>query len=469
MAVITINAGEHVASTFGSGSLTRQFALAGGLVMLATAALAGTLASSIVTRTAIENTAAATALFMGSFLSSYVQRLEGHETLPPEAKQKLDRLLGTEAFEQRFPSVDIWNGDGVIAYSRSNELIGRQFAPPEGLVTALNGEVAAQYADLDAQEHVGRQINKGDLEIYIPLREDHSGRVIAVAEIHELPGPLEEELFVVRLQAWLATAGLTLLVMASLSGIVYRASRTIQQQQKTLRRNLEELRKASEQNRLLRERSQRASSNLTELTAGYLRNVGAELHDGPAQMVGLAALRIEHIRRASTAAQRDEQLDAMGDVLDEALRDIRTISKGLILPEIEVLPVGDIVKLAVAVHEQRTGSSVKVDCRCGNVAMPHAVKICLYRFIQEALNNAFKHAGGAGQRVFCELRETELAVVVEDSGPGMPQQRDPGGDGLGLAGMRDRVESLGGMLSVSNRPGGGTRLEMTVNWGLDHG
>ena len=150
------------------------------------------------------------------------------------------------------------------------------------------------------------------------------------------------------------------------------------------------------------------------------------------------------------------------------LRDIRTISKGLILPEIEVLPVGDIVKLAVAEHEQRTGSRVKVDCRCGNVAMPRAVKICLYRFIQEALNNAFKHAGGAGQRVFCELRGAELAVVVEDRGPGMPQQRDPGGDGLGLAGMRNRVESLGGMLSVSNRPGGGTRLEMTVDWGLDH-
>ena len=217
------------------------------------------------------------------------------------------------------------------------------------------------------------------------------------------------------------------------------------------------------------ERAQRASSNLTELTASYLRNVGAELHDGPAQMVSLAALRIEHVRRARTAAQRDEQLDAMGDVLDEALRDIRTISKGLILPEIEVLPVGDIVNLAVVVHEQRTGSRVKVDCRCGNVVMRHAVKICLYRFIQEALNNAFKHAGGAGQRVFCELRETELAVVVEDSGPGMPQQRDPGGDGLGLAGMRNRVESLGGMLLVSNRLGGGTRLEMTVNWGLDHG
>ena len=439
--------------------------------MLATAALAGALASSIVTRTAIENTAAATALLMGSFLSPYVQRLESHETLPPEAKQRLDRLLGTDAFEQRFPNVEIWNAERVIAYSRLNEFVGRQFAPSEGLVTALNGGVVANYIDLDAHERVvgRRQFNKGDLEIYIPLRDDYSGRVIAVAEIHEFPGPLREELFVIRLQAWLATAGLTLLVMAGLSGIVYRGSRTIQQQQKTLRRNVEELRKASEQNQLLRARAQRASSNLTELTASYLRNVGAELHDGPAQMVSLAALRIEHVRRASTAAQRDQQLDALGDVLDEALRDIRTISKGLILPEIEVLPLGDIVNLAIAEHEQRTGSRVKVDCHCGNVAIPRSVKICLYRFIQEALNNAFKHAGGAGQRVFCELRGAKLAVVVEDRGPGMPQQRDPGGDGLGLACMRDRVESLGGMLSVSNRPGGGTRLEMTIHWGLDNG
>ena len=170
MAVITINAGEHEASTFGPGSLTRQFVLAGGVVMLVAAALAGALASSIVTRTAIENRAAATALFMGGFLSPYVQRLEGHETLPPEAKQKLDQLLGTEAFEQRFPNVEIWNAERVIVYSRLNEFIGRHFAPSEGLVTALNGKVVANYTDLDAHEHVvgRRQFNKGDLEIYIP-------------------------------------------------------------------------------------------------------------------------------------------------------------------------------------------------------------------------------------------------------------------------------------------------------------
>ena len=99
-------------------SLTRQFVLAGGFVMLVTAALAGALASSIVTQTAINNTAAATALFMGGFLSPYVQLLEGHETLPLEARQRLDRLLGTEAFEQRFPNVEIWNAEGVVSYSR---------------------------------------------------------------------------------------------------------------------------------------------------------------------------------------------------------------------------------------------------------------------------------------------------------------------------------------------------------------
>ena len=168
------------------GSLTRQFVLAGGVVMLATAALAGALASSIVTRTAIENTAAATALLMGSFVHPMCSVSKVTRPCHPRRSKGSTWLLGTDVFEQRFPNVEIWNAERVIAYSRLNEFVFRQFAPSEGLVTALNGGVVANYIDLDAHERVvgRRQFNKGDLEIYIPLRDDYSGRVIAVAEIH---------------------------------------------------------------------------------------------------------------------------------------------------------------------------------------------------------------------------------------------------------------------------------------------
>ncbi|MGB3387541.1 MAG: ATP-binding protein [Pseudaminobacter sp.] len=445
-----------------SWSLSGKFAVAGGVIMLGAAAIAGTVTSEMVAKATVEHTATSTALFMDSFLSPHVQGLSWANILPPEASASLDRLLGSDSFEFRFPHLEIWNPDGLVAYSRTKELVGRTFAPPDGLVAALGGEVASQYTDLKAAEHVARNFSKKYLEIYVPMREYHSGKIIAVAEIHELPEAIEKRLFQVRLQAWLVTGALTLLLMASLFGIVHRGSRTIAGQQEKLHENMRAVQDVSEQNRMLKERSQRASSRLAELNAKYLRNVGAELHDGPAQLVGLAALKVEHVRRARTAAKRDEELGSMETVLAEAIREIRTISKGLMLPEIEDLPLCGVVGLAISAHERRTGTKVAINCDNLGKAFPHAVKICVYRFIQEGLNNAFKHAGGHGQKVSCRMKNTILVLSVEDGGK-EDNHNSAGETGLGLAGMRDRVESLGGTLAITSRVNGGTRVEMNLD------
>src|SRR5690606_40275870 len=71
------------------------------------------------------------------------------------------------------------------------------------LPISLDGEVASRYTDLNAEEHAVRHFNKTYLEIYVPVREYLSGRIIAVAEIHEHPGAIEKRLFQVRLQSWL--------------------------------------------------------------------------------------------------------------------------------------------------------------------------------------------------------------------------------------------------------------------------
>lgn len=464
---MTIQSGV-LSGRFRSWSLSRQFAVAGGLVMLAAATLAGAIISGIVTKATIEHTAASTALFMDSFVSPHAESLADGDVLPPSAAASLDRLLGSDAFEQRFPHLEIWKPDGLVAYSTSSDLIGRKFTPPEGLKTALNGTIAAQYTDLEAQEHVARHFSKKYLEIYVPVREHHSGRIVAVAEIHELPGPLSEKLFQVRIQTWFVTAGLTLLVMVSLFGIVYRGSRTIDEQQERLRGNLKHVREVSEQNRILRERSQRAAGHLAELNARYLRNVGAELHDGPAQLVGLANLKVEHVRRAKTAAKRKAELDFVESVLDDALRDIRTISKGLMLPEIENLPLCEVVDLVVRTHEKRTGT--KVDLHCGDLggSFEHSVKICVYRFVQEGLNNAFKHAGGKGQVVSCRVQDGFLNVSVKDGGDGKGPSAVTEA-GLGLTAMRDRVESLGGAMSIGRNDGRGTVIEMRLEIGGGNG
>ena len=91
----------------------------------------------------------------------------------------------------------------------------------------------------------------------------------------------------------------------------------------------------------------------------------------------------------------------------------------------------------------------------------------VYRFVQEGLSNAYRHAGGAGQKVECRAKPDTLRIAVSDTGGGFTPDADAGGvssqGGLGLAGLRDRIESLGARFEIHAAPGRGTRLEMIVD------
>jgi signal transduction histidine kinase len=90
------------------------------------------------------------------------------------------------------------------------------------------------------------------------------------------------------------------------------------------------------------------------------------------------------------------------------------------------------------------------------------VKICFYRVLQEALTNVAKHANASQVRIWLNCDEKYLSLLVEDNGEGFtPQMEMPGAEGrtgMGLLGMRERLELLGGGLEIGSRPGLGTRL-----------
>jgi signal transduction histidine kinase len=444
-----------------SWSLTRQFAVTGGAIMLLAMILEGVFTAKIIARNTIDRKAGTTSLFMDSIVSPLASQLATSDVLPAEERAELDRLLSDEDFRSRFPYIEIWKDGGLVAYSTTPELIGQRFDPPAGLIDALKGEVTARYTDLKADEHEVRGFTDSFLEIYAPIREHLTGRIIAVVEIHEMAEPLEQRLWWLHLKSWLGRIGATALIMASLFWIVYRGNRTIMIQQRQLGERMADIERTSRHNRTLRERIQRASGRATELTERYLRRLGAELHDGPAQLIGLAALKVEHARRAGTAEGREQELQMLDSILEEAQHDIRTISKGLMLPEIEGLPLPEVITWAASAHERRTSTTVAVHCEDISPFPSSAVNICAFRFVQEGLNNAFRHAGGNGQMVTCRLEGTDLCLAVEDSGGSEPA-RPAGRAGMGLIGLQERVKSLGGTFRIDKIPGGGTRIEMKL-------
>jgi signal transduction histidine kinase len=212
----------------------------------------------------------------------------------------------------------------------------------------------------------------------------------------------------------------------------------------------------------LRRQIDDSQRRLVEIHDQVLRRVGVELHDGPAQLISFALLRLDGLQLQDALKiehTSSGDLERIRGALKEALAEIRCMAAGLTLPELSRVPPADVLRLAVRSHERRTGTSVACDMEGLPEQLPAAIKSCLYRFAQEALNNAYRHAGGRGQKVRARYRRGTIEVEVEDAGPGFePDGKIGRGGRLGLLGMRERVTSLGGTLEIDSRPGLGTRL-----------
>lgn len=451
-------------------SLSQRFAITGGIVMLAGMFVIGSWVTGKIQENVTENTAQATALFMDSFISPLAQELEDNDTLSVGPIRALGEMLDSAVLRDRVVSIKIWKQGGLVAYSNNLELIGKRFEPTESLRKAWTGSVVAEFDDLESEENrLDRQAGVPLLEIYSPIREAWSGRIIAVAEFYENASGLQNSLREARMQSWLIVGIVTLGMALSLFGIVQGGSVLIDRQRMILQDRIDSSARIAEQNRQLRQRVERASGRVSELNEQFLRRISAELHDGPAQLVSLAALRLDSLSRDTDRQARDQEVEVVRNALNEAMRDIRDICNGLSLPEIENQDLHETLPRVARAHEQRTQTEVELAIEPSEAAIPHALKICAYRFVQEGLNNAFRHAGGAGQKVDYAVRENQLHISVSDAGTGPEKETGSGGgDGLGLAGLRERVESLGGTFGFEHRPGDGSRLSMIVDLTGEH-
>jgi len=431
-------------------SLAKQFFLAGGIVTAIATIIIGLHVTEQIAQTVTRNAAATTALYVDSIIAPVLPDLTRETKLDESIERTLDETLGQGALGKRLVSFRLWRKDGMILYSNDKKLMGRVVPPGENRKRAFNGELVAKFDEVDDPESdAERAVGEPLLEIYNPILQPWSGQVVAVTEFYERAGELERSLTRARFRSWVVTITVTAGFFLILSAIVLRGSRTIEHQ---LQENLD-----------LTLRVKKGSQRAVALNEKFLRRVGADLHDGPAQLMAYAALRMDSeqiLSDDSTRATREDEIATIKESLDEAIRDIRIICRGLILPHIETLSVSEAARRAVEHYQSRTGASVDSAIEPLNDEIPVAVKICVYRFIQEGLNNGWRHAEGKGQRVELKLLGNEITVIVQDAGQGFKAEN--AFLGLGLSGLRERVESLGGKFEIDSSSAG-TTLTMSLN------
>jgi len=445
-------------------TLAQRFMLASLIILIVGMAGIGIWVGDQIKNGVIHRTGATTALYVDSFVAPILQELGSTGTLSPQRHEQLDKLLQDTSMGQQIVTFRVWDPTGKVIFSTDEATAGKTFPIKDGLAQAILGQVSAEISQLEAAENAPQRAIRSELlETYSPVRLSGTNEVIAVAEFYQTVDALNQEIAASQRRSWLVVGAVTLVIYLLLAGFVRRASDTIEQQQATLNDQISRLTELLGQNQELHERVRRAAGSVATLNERLLRRIGSELHDGPSQDLGLVLLKLDALIGRSEQSQATsafvEELTGIQSPLENAQKEIRAISSGLSLPQLAELSLPETVIRAVRAHERRTGSRVKLDVAPlpEQAALP--VKITVYRVLQESLNNAYRHAGGANQQIRALMDGDLLALEISDEGPGFVSQPTATFNGhLGLAGMRERVESLGGTFSVKSEIGKGTQV-----------
>ena len=197
------------------------------------------------------------------------------------------------------------------------------------------------------------------------------------------------------------------------------------------------------------------------------RRVAYEVHDGLAQVAAAAHQHLQAFaRRHPPQTERGrEDLQRILKLVRGTVSDARRIIANLRPTTLDDLGLAATISLEVE-RLREEGYQVDDEETLGEVRLPETVEITLYRIAQEALTNMRKHARARWVRIELRREEEEVRLVVSDDGKGFdpaapPLEHGPG-ERVGLAGMQERIGSLGGTIEIASRPGAGTSVTAAV-------
>ena len=470
---------------FSQQSLWRQYLIASFSIFLIFTLLIGSWVSSKIENSVAHRLGGITALYVENVIAHHLQSVAGDAELTAADRTALQAILTGTPLGKKIVSFKVWDRRGTVLYSKDSSIIGMSFPIEEGLADAYAGNIHSEISELSSAENAHENLGwKRLIETYVPIREAGADRVIAVAEFYQTTEELAREASLAQAQSWVIVAAAFLGVYLLLAGLVRRGSNTITRQRRELERQIGMLTELNAQNRALHERVRRAAARVTSLNENFLRRISSDLHDGPGQDLGFALMQIESIADGCPACPKRQAGFSVGvgdfqtvyRSLKSALTELRSISAGLRMPDIINLPFAEVVERAVRDYEAKSGATVRLCASEGAAEEPLEqegalpVKITLYRVLQESLANGFRHAAGAGQEVRVAQSAQTIDVRISDTGTGFQPSCALGDRHLGLKGMRERVEILGGTFHIASSAAGTVicaTLPTTVP-GMDH-
>ncbi len=211
-----------------------------------------------------------------------------------------------------------------------------------------------------------------------------------------------------------------------------------------------------------------------EISEAALYALILDLHDGLVQNLFAAFSQAHSLRQriAEAGTEQDPQaleagLRRIGELIEYSLQEIRSFIGAFGSEGLEDQDLGTMVAGLAMQREDLTGMRITValEDELPPVSLP--VKIAIYRILQEAFSNAYRHGHATHQHVRLFCRDGWLNLEIADNGQGFDPQTilegsSRSGGHLGLRGMRDRVHMLGGTFHLQSAPGQGTCIRVQI-------
>jgi len=206
------------------------------------------------------------------------------------------------------------------------------------------------------------------------------------------------------------------------------------------------------------------SHKLIEAQEKERTRIARELHDDINQRIALLAIELEHFQKGNSSLDGEgrRRMTDLRQRTTEISIEVQAISHRLHSSKLEILGLASACRsFCREVAEQH---KVTVDFAAEGVPseVPQDLSLCMFRILQESLNNAIKHSGAQHFEVRLRGVSDEIELTVRDSGMGFDAPAALSGHGLGLISMRERASLVKGTISITSKPMAGTEITLRV-------
>ncbi|HZW39072.1 MAG TPA: response regulator [Ignavibacteriaceae bacterium] len=213
------------------------------------------------------------------------------------------------------------------------------------------------------------------------------------------------------------------------------------------------------------ERLRALSRRLMEVQEREARNLARELHDEIGQVLTAIKINLQTIFRYPHTQEVDYHVKESVELVDTVLKQIRNISLDLRPSMLDDLGLVPAIRWYVDKQSQRSGIESKINNHEFSKRLNNNIEITCFRIVQEAFTNVIKHSGASSILIDLWEEDEKLHLVIQDDGKGFnvygALKKALRGESIGILGMQERIELIGGELKIDSSEGAGTKITAT--------